>query len=256
MTIISKRLRSHLERQQGKVPYEFFLLPARELASVVLQEQADKLGKRLWVVRLGLRGGHASAPLVSQQIPDPIAACAWCSLNGVATKKLSFEIHGKSSLTVGAAVALIRRLDSFFPHNIDALNVSDFLAPAHISHMVVLPNWDEAQWNHDIISLYVLLRTSTGELYAEHASGGASLDWFCQTILRQRIGAEYAAELRWIVYVCKGRVGSTMTVSRRIAHQIEHFVAWAALHGLPRAQNAATGFFARPAAENTSTSAF
>jgi adenylate cyclase class 1 len=229
MTVVGKKLQSFFGKSADKVPYEFSLFQAKDVALIEMVERTGRSNPVAWDVKLRIKGTKGSQQYqIVRSVSTPLIGCAWCSLNHFYTGKQQLTIRGHCAVSTKEAVNIIRSLDEFFPDDTpDSLKIDDLLIEQYITHVYIVPNWESEERKSVLKSVFVFCRNTLGELsYASH-SGGDCERWLTNTVLLDSVGRWHLRDLAWVVHVSKEVITTTRRVGEGLAKFIEEFMAQA-----------------------------
>jgi adenylate cyclase class 1 len=226
LTVVGKKLVGFFKHEDGKIPYEFTMMAPRDIASIEIDEHRGRDARHLgWAVTLKTRDHHRMLQHLSREVPNPLIACAWCSLNRFYRNRQQIKIAGRTSLTVKQATELIRALTQFFPlDEADALNIDELLAPRFITHAYLIPSGDRPDSSAALSGICVLYRNSMGELFFETMSGPNTIEWLFKKFFLEKTTRQYLPRLIWAVHMSRGDIESTRMLSERLEKQVREFL--------------------------------
>jgi adenylate cyclase class 1 len=230
LTIVGRRLAGYFAQKPGKVPYDFSLLGPKDISAIEIRERREPGRQPCWQVRL--RIGNQANPEYHQlnDIPDPLVACAWCSLNGFFNGRQEFRIQGTSPLSVKDAVHLIASMDRFFPHReAESLTIGDLLNRERITHAYIVPGGNPASRSTRLEGLYVFYRNTAGERLYAYAPGEECVTWLSKEFLLITVGTDNIGELTWTVHSSREAIASPRTVGALITKAVEDCIGTARL---------------------------
>ncbi len=229
LTVIGKKLKCILELKANKIPYEYSLFMARDVALIKIDtEDARKKGKT-WQIALWIKGAKSAHPQILRRVPDPISACVWCSLNNFYSGKERVEIADEFPLSENELLLLIKECNRFFsPMESNSLDIEEILEEEYVTHLYIMPNWQAPQWTRGIGSLSLVYRNNLGEMFYRVYKGTQWQGWLQKEILEETVGLDHLNRLVWDVHVFRGNMSST----RRISSIISTFVTEAIEKGI------------------------
>jgi adenylate cyclase class 1 len=225
MTIVGKKLKSFFEQSPGKVPYEFSFFNSKDVSRIEIEEQQTLDLKSQWVVRLCI--GSVDKPLFHMVRPviNPLVACAWCGMNNFFNGEQQLLVRGRTAL-VDNAKTIMQTLAAFFANTeSEELLVEDLLNHTTITHLYLMPNWDDPEWNQYTKSVFVFYRNSLGEIFYESFTGKQCVEAVLNEMCLKKIGLAHLYALKWKVSILTGKVSSTRRVSDQLSRTMEDFIA-------------------------------
>jgi adenylate cyclase class 1 len=220
MTIVGKKLKSFFEHRPGKLPFEFSFFNAAQTSQIQFEEQRAA-GKTQWQVRLLI--GSPEKPLfqIVRLMPNALVACAWCSMNGFWDGRQELRLSCQASLTDTGLKNMMQSLATFFPMD-ESENqpIEDLLRDTEITHLYILPNWDDPDWQQYVKSIIVFYRNSLGEIFYETSSERQCVEWLVKELIGKRIGLARLIRLQWKVFIATGRISSTRRLSDELSRTI------------------------------------
>jgi adenylate cyclase class 1 len=224
-TIVGKKLKSFFENSPGKVPFEFSFFKAGDVSRIDIEELAIPQKGMHWQIRLSIGAAEKTLLQMVRPMPNPLVACAWCSINGLYNHAYPLRIQGKTAITDAGLTTISQTLMQFFPGDEnEALTIDGLLNDTVITHCFIMPNWNDPEWTQYIKSVFVFYRNSLGEIFYESVNGKLSAQWVLDELLGKRVGIVNLRRLAWKVSISTGKVSSTRRVSDMLTRAIEKFV--------------------------------
>lgn len=225
LTIIGKKLKSILEPKERKIPYEYSLFMAKDVSLIEIDDINAINMNGEWQVEVWIRGAKSDYPQIVMRVYNPVIACAWCSLNGFYKGKEKIKVSEKSSLTSAEIVNLINTCNKFFPPDeADKLKIQDLLDRLYITHLYVMPNWEDPDLNSSVDSLIVLYKNNIGEMFYNVYKGKNWEYWLIKEVFEKAIGIVQMQKLFWAVHIFKGKTTSTRRVSNIVTCFIQEYI--------------------------------
>ncbi|MFH1760106.1 MAG: class I adenylate cyclase [bacterium] len=226
MAVAGKKLQSFFEWRQDKVPYEFSLLQANEISTIILEEEKKIDGNSKWMINVVIKGATCFHLQTLKILDDPTIALAWCSLNQIYHNSQYFKLKSKAQFSNSDAIHLIQSLDLFFPKKeVAALSSDDLEGNPHITHLYILPNWNNPNWQYGIISIYVFFMNIIMELFHDNYYGKDCFTWFVNNILMEKVGKKNLSGLEWAVHIPRERISARRKLIENFAGQLQIFMA-------------------------------
>lgn len=224
-TIIAKKLKCIFELKKGKIPYEFSLLNPKDVSTIEIKKNDTPDKDNGWQVSIKIKGAQSDLPQFLRKVQNPLVACAWCSLNQFYKGKEKITVSRGIKLSTTEIINLIRSCDNFFPRDdVDRLKILDLLENLYVTHLYVMPNWEDPDWNSDVASLCVLYKNSIGELFYDGFKGSNWKAWLTKELFEKKIGMQHLKKLTWSTHIFKGTVTSTRRVSGIVSQCIKDYI--------------------------------
>ncbi len=228
LTIIGKKLKCILEPQKGKIPYEYSLFRAKDVSLIEITTSDTSKKNIGWQIAIRIKGSLGSRPQILRSVYNPLVACAWCSLNQFFTGKELVKVSSKASLTAAEIINLINACNDFFPSDdADELRIRDLLDNLCVTHLYIMPNWEDPEWNSSVASLVVFYKNNIGEMFYDAYKGKHWKYWLINEIFEKAIGVQQVTKLIWAVHIFKGRTTSTRRVSGIVTEFIKEYMSGA-----------------------------
>jgi len=225
LTVIGNKLKSILAPGEKKIPYEYSLFMAKDISVIEIEDVSAPQKAPSWQVAIWIKGAAGNYPQILRRIYNPVIACAWCSLNRFYTGKEKVTISSVSSLPAVEIINLMTMCNLFFPHDeADKLKIKDLLEPLYITHLYVMPNWEDPDFNSSVDSLIVFYKNNIGEMFYTTHKGPGWESWLKTEIFGKTVGMRQAPGLNWSVHVFKGATTSTRRVSTIITQFIRGII--------------------------------
>ncbi len=225
LTIIGKKLKSILEPRERKIPYEYSLFMAKDVSLIEIDNVGTAKKSRDWQVEIWIKGAKSDYPQILRRVYNPVVACAWCSMNGFYKGKEKVKVSKKSSLTSTEIINLINTCNNFFPSDeADKLKIKDLLDKLYITHLYVMPNWEDPDFNSSVDSLVVFYKNNIGEMFYNIYKGKNWEYWLIKDVFEKAIGVQQVTNLTWAVHIFKGNTTSTRRVSGIVSHFIKEYI--------------------------------
>ncbi len=226
LTVVGKKLKSILEPKEKKIPYEYSLFIAKDVSLINLDIISSTPIRDDWLVSITIKGSRSERPQIQRTVPNPLVACAWCSLNNFFSGKELVKITSRTSLVSSEIINCITACNTFFPRDeSDTLKIQDLLDNLYITHLYVMPNWENPEWNAGVASLFVLYKNNIGELFYDFTKEKNWEYWLIKEIFEKTIGVAHVKKLTWGVHIFKGRSSSTRRVSGMVSNFIKEYIA-------------------------------
>ncbi len=228
LTIIGKKLKSILQPQRNKIPYEYSLFMAKDVSLIEITVSDAKDTIIGWQVSIRIKGSQSNRPQILRNVYNPLVACVWCSMNRFFTGKELVKVSSKASLTAAEIINLITACNNFFPpDDADSLKIQDLLDNLLVTHLYVMVNWEDPEYNNNVSSLVVFYKNNIGEMFFDTYKEKNWKYWLITEIFEKTIGVDQVTRVRWGVHIFKGRTTSTRRVSGIVSEFIRQYISGA-----------------------------
>jgi adenylate cyclase len=221
LATVGRKIQRFFKQIPGKIPYEILLFEGKCASGIAIEETQG--AERGWSASVSL--GSEKKPLlrIVRAMPHPLFACGWCSVNGFydGTQKIVFRGSGRvSERNLREAMAAIRE---FFPSGeADDSRLDVLVKDPVVSHLLLMPNWENPDGASALTSISVFYRTSMGEVFFGSNVGESCQSWLIKEILLGVVGKPNWPRLAWKVHVSVGTMKSTRRVSDALGRMVGH----------------------------------
>ena len=224
LTSVGKKIQSFFKLSPGKIPFEFSLFEGKSVSSIEIEEMNG--AEKQWSV--SITKGNEQKPLfrVIRSMAHPLLVCGWCSINGFYNGKQKILFKQKAHVSEKNIREVMQCVRGFFPlGRADDSPLDTLLKEPVISHLLILPNWENPDWTMNLESISVFYRNSIGEVFFATHSGVSCESWLFKEILSKTIGKLNWPHLTWKIHTAKGKIHSTRRLGDALGRMIQRLIS-------------------------------
>ncbi len=224
LSAVGKKIQSFFNQAPGKIPFEFSLFDGKRVSSIGIEEAAG--AEKQWNVAVTVGSEHKPLVRIMRRMSHPLQVCGWCSINGFYDGKPKIILKRGARVSEKNLREIMQSVRDFFPSSqSDDSPLDVLLKEPVVSHLLIIPNWENPDWTKTLTSISALYRTSMGEVFYASQAGVSCESWLCREILSNAVGRQNWSRLSWKVLVSKGAIHSTRRLSDAVSRMTQRYIS-------------------------------